>query len=287
MTTRIASVLLLVACSSPAPDRRATEDLQARKAKLAARLSADLEQARLDGHWNGWVQERHDLGDATFPVLSASAHCDGNAARVSYNPYDDHLVVQLAKESAIEEQLRTVSLNRKRFSSPRPFHERSHIVTLTDSKSDPIDDHGRHIVVEKLTKMFAANKPVELKLGGTSMIAEAVDSSTFRWRSHTHRGWRVKLHLFSREMSKEIYAHAAIVKRAISDLAYLDTRKADVSNLRDDKDPKSVAVVKRFDELYAKAQQARTSAGDAPHIALRDSMSLEHDPPCRELAARR
>jgi hypothetical protein len=276
------ALIVCVACGRAEP-LAPGEEVFARAAKLTASL-APAELARQIAA----NQTNADVKVPAFPVQRATLSCDGATAYVMYNPYRDLMKIGFATQSAIDEDIRTISFGATRvWADSKKFTPQDLAMEPAGDDPERVLAERSSVVLEQLSKKrwFPGDEDVTLELGALAMTAQKVDDGHFRYMPKQHRGWRVRLHTFTPGMAEAIAEHASRAQAAAVELHVLGFYAFDVESLRKFKDPKITSVVKRYDELVAAARARLAQAGAMPHGQYATAFALEHVPPCS--AARR
>jgi hypothetical protein len=211
-----------------------------------------------------------------FPVLRSEVTCGTNVVKASYDPYRDLVNVAFVKPGVLAAEARTLTMNGKRvWSAKRPFSGSQFLVQTSDSKGQDTSWSWVEDVSTKHKKLFPTGADVTIGVGGTTMVAREQSGGTFSWDAAKFGGVDLKLHVFSRAQVAEMVKHRTAAKRARLEMETLQKYDFDVSTLRDSKESKVIAVVKRFDELMAAAKQKTEATKTMPFSELSDSISVE------------
>jgi hypothetical protein len=249
--------------------------------EVAARLERDLDPKLLDILFA--QDPKVELG---FPILKTEAKCGADVVKATYDPFRDLVDVAFMKDGAQVAETRTLTFNGARvWAAEGPFKGDATLykVTNPDGSKANTDSVGWGWVEDlsaKHQKLFPDNTDVTIELGGTAMIATQKSSTTFSWVPQTFSGWRMKLHVFSKEMVKTMADHKANARRAHVELEVLHRYTSDIDMLRNSKESRAIAIVKRYDELLAAAAKKQAATATLPFAQYKDSLSVEKVPAC-------
>jgi hypothetical protein len=215
-------------------------------------------------------------GEVGFPVLKSEVTCGDDVVKASYDPYRDVVSVAFVKPGVLATEARTLMMDGKRvWSAKRPFKGSEFLVSTSDSKGDDTDWSWVEDASTKHKKLFPVGADVTIGVGGTTMVARERSGGTFSWGPAKFAGVDLKLHVFSRAQVAEMVKHRTAAKRARLEVEKLNEYDFQVHTLRKSKEPKAIAVVKRYDELMAAAKQKQEATKTMPFFELSDSIAVE------------
>lgn len=98
--------------------------------------------------------------------------------------------------------------------------------------------------------------------------------------THEHLVWRIKLHVFSPEMAKQLEDHRKALYAAHAKLFAVAQFRDRIERLRSNDDAALQRVVKRFDEIAVPAKLEADRLATIPFANLSSSLSVEPATPC-------
>lgn len=255
-----------------------------------SRLESKLAPAELTTQFDFWARSPEEkIAALSFPIQKTTAKCKGDTIRVVYNPYRDLVRIGFADENAIDEELRALSINGASvWTKKEPFTGQQIIGTWigADGKAtkEPVEQRTRSVTIDKLveerSKLFPPDTDVTFDVSGNSMASKDLPDRKFTYVPHSYRGWRVKLHVFSAQMAKDLLEHVERLNRAGAELQVLGWYTSDIDSLRTAESEKAKEMVKRYDDLLAAAKQKEAAVGAMPHAKYVSALSVEHVPAC-------
>lgn len=261
--------VLLSAC---APERDFIQEARILEADLLARqLGGDEAEENVT---RILAREKGKLDDAgIFSILESELDCGDVSLKALYNPYRQAFVLTFRNKKSAHEEVRALRVNGKPlFVADKPFAPRQ---TLFLSPSGSLAKQGLYEVTKKFPETFPGGQNVELDITAEAMSAVPVGARDFTYQKRAHRGWKVKLHVFSDDETKTIDDHGRRRRRARAlELFYRELPMLHGEHAR-------IAEVKGLlDEEREKVKKELAATAAPPLAALAKSLSIEHTPPC-------
>ena len=221
-----------------------------------------------------------------FPVLRASGVCNGKKINVTYNPYRDLLLVSFEAPDAMVHHLESLSLEGTTvWTNPKKLDRRQYLLDNTKAPRDPLTRGPEKVSLANLTttypKLFMPDKPATVTISGKATVTRNIGTDRFDYVPLQHPGWRIKLHVFSPEMAKQIDAHTRGLAAPHATLYVIERHRDSVARLRSVDDPAAERAVKRFDELAVPAQAAADKLAKMPFAEHVSSLSVAPTEPCQ------